>query len=312
LEDIKKKYGNRDITRNQYYSLRDQLLNNKPIRVKTLKKILNLLKKDYSSFNRHIKTLGRGKHAFSIKFPLNLDNIDSAILVAAFMSDGNNQAEHPFYANQGFLGYKIIKATQTIIANIPWEFRNDKVRFHRILSLILTKLGVPKGNKTKLNPKIPCLIYKSEEYKKAYLTQIFDDEGHAATRKSRKIVLGRSVAVESLSIEFTESLTYKEKNYYNSLPEEIKIIVSQQPPNLLLMEFDLLNEFGIKSNMRCRGLTKYLETISADWVIEIAGIENLNRFHTNIGFSQPEKITQMEAYLSTCRKDKNFLRTKIK
>lgn len=283
--------------------LRFQLKQNKPIRVKTLKIILNNLKIDYSSFNKNIQALGGSKFVYPINLPLELDKIESVILVAAFMSDGSNQPQ-PLYANIGFLGEKITKAAQTIIPNIPWKIENKKVRFHKVLSRILTKLGVPEGNKTILNPKIPNFIYENTTYKKEYLTQVFDDEGHAATRDSRKIVLGRSVAVHSLPTPFLESLIYTKKNYYNSLPEEIKQVVRMQPPNLLLMEYDLLNEFGIKSSMRCRGLTKYLETISADWVIEIAGRENLEKFNRNIGFSHPEKIKQMERYFSTCRENK--------
>ncbi len=312
IANIKDLYINKQIKKNSYSKLRHQLNHKRPIRVKSLKKILNLRNSNFSHFNKHIKAFSSNKYIYQVNLPLDLDRVESAIIVAAFMSDGNNNGEHPFYANVGFLGNKIIKAVQDIMPSITFEIRNEKTRFQPILSRILSKLDVPIGNKTKLNPKIPEFIINNKTYTKAYLTQVFDDEGHAATRQSRKIVLGRSVAVHSLPPAFTESLVYKEKNYYNSIPEEIKQIVKIQPPNLLLMEFDLLTQFGIKTSMRCRGLTKYLETISADWVIEIAGIENLNRFHTEIGFSQPEKIKQMENYLNTCRKDKNFMKVMIK
>ncbi len=305
---VKNLYLKKRLKKNEYRKLRNQFNHKKPIRVKSLKKILTLNNLRFSDFNPKVNAFVGNRYTYPISLPLNLDRTESAILVAAFMSDGNNNPNHPFYANQGFLGDKITKNVRSIMPSIAFEERDDNVRFHAILSLILTKLGVPVGNKTKLNPKIPEFILKNKTYSKAYLTQVFDDEGHATTRESRKIVLGRSVAVNSLPEDFTKTLAYTKKNYYNSLPEPIKEIVKVQPPNLLLMEYDLLNEWGIKPSMRCRGLTKYLETISADWVIEIAGIENINKFHTDIGFSQPEKIQQMKDYLNTCRKDKNFMR----
>jgi len=166
------------------------------------------------------------------------------------------------------------------------------------LSRLLLKLEVPEGNKTILNPKIPKLIYKNKKYKKEYLTQVFDDEGHAATKASRKIVLGRSVAINSLPNKFIKNLIYKKKIYFNSLPENIKDVVNKQPPNLLSMEYKLLKEFKIKSSIRCRGVTKYLDWVSTDWVIEIAGKENMGKFNKLIGFSHPDKIKQMNLYLN--------------
>lgn len=283
-----------------------QLKDNKPIRIKTLKKILNSLYLDYSEFNRYILGFHGKKLIFKIKFPIKLNKPESAILVAAFMSDGNNQSEHPFYSNVDFLGKKILKNTQSFIPNIPWEIRNDKLRFHSILSRILLKLNVPIGNKVILNPKVPKFIYQNKKYIKEYLTQVFDDEGHAPTKISRKIVLGRSVALDDLSKKFISTLVYKKKIYFNSLSKKIKSIVNNQPPNLLKEEFELLKRFKIKSSLRCRGITKYLDRISADWVVEIAGKENIYKFNKYVGFSHPSKVKQTNLYLKSYKYHKNI------
>ena len=140
------------------------------------------------------------------------------------------------------------------------------------------------------------------EYKKEYLTHAFDDEGHAPTKASRKIVQGRSVALKYLPEEFVSKLVYKDKNYFNSLPENIKNIVQKQPPKLLKGEKELLEEFGIVSSMRCRGVTKYLDRVSADWVIEIYGKGNISKFNIRVGFSHPDKVKQINFYLNSYRK----------
>ena len=127
-----------------------QLKENKPIRIKTLKKILNSLNLNYVDSNL-VKAIGGSKFVFNAKFPIDLNKKESAILVAAFMSDGNNQSNHPFYANTDFLGDKILKTVQTFFPNIPWEIRNEKLRFHSILSRLLLKLEVPIVDKVLLN-----------------------------------------------------------------------------------------------------------------------------------------------------------------
>lgn len=275
-----------------------QIKDDKPLRVKTLKNILKALNINFNLFNNEIKEIGGSKFTFKIKFPIKLNKKEIAILVAAFMSDGNNQVEHPFYSNTGFLGDKIIKTVKKFIPNISYEIRDEKIRFHSILGRILNKIGVPFGNKTIINPKIPKFIKLNRKLSKVYLIQAFDDEGHPATEISRKIVLGRSVAVKSLPNLFVENMPWKEKMYFNNLPDYIKKIVIKNPPRLLVDEHKLLKRLKINSSMRCRGLTKYEETNSADWVIEISGKENIRSFNNFIGFSQPEKIERMNQYLN--------------
>ena len=299
-EMIKKRYGfNKNISKNLninskfYY----QLKKNKPIRIKTLKRIINKLKLNYNKVNRHILGIGGSKFTFPINFPVNLNNVDISILIAAFMSDGHNESQHPHYANMGFLGNKIIQSARIIIKDIPYEFRNEHVRFHPILGRILLKLGVPYGCKSVINPDVPRFIYSKKEWMRQYLTQVFDDEGHAATKISRKIVFGRSVTVKNVPKEFSKFMELKKKVYFNNLPPKIKEIVLETPQRLLVSEKKMLNLFGINSSLRCRGICKYIKRTSADWVIEISGKENIRKFHNNIGFSHPEKVRKMEFYL---------------
>lgn len=298
---IKEKYGfNKDISKEIGINIKSiyQLKNNKPIRIKTLKKITNKLNINPNDINKYILGIGAGKHFLSVKFPIKLDNVHSSILIAAFMSDGHNEAEHPHYANVGFLGDKIINSSQSILKDVPHEFRNEHVRFHPLLGRIILKLGVPYGCKSYINPDVPEIVYSNKEWIKQYLIQIFDDEGHAATKISRKIVLGRSVTLWNIPKEFSKNMEFSKKRMFNSLPENIKEIALGNPPKLLVSEQKMLNDFGIKSSLRCRGICKYMTRVSADWVIEISHKENIRKFNKDIGFSQPEKIDKMKIYLN--------------
>ncbi len=276
-----------------------QLKKKQCIRLITLKKLLDTLNIGLDTFNDKIGAVGGSKYLFRTKFPIILNRVENAVLVAAFMSDGNNQREHPFYANVGFLGNKIIKSARKLVPNIPYEVRNGKVRFHPILGRALNKTGVPYGNKTIINPKIPEFIMNNKELSRLYLIQSFDDEGHPAAIKSRKIVLGRSVAVRNLPSSFVQNMKFSKKVNFNNLPSDIKKIVVESPPALLSGESSLLKDFGINNSMRCRGLTKYEETISADWVIEIFSKENIRAFNRRLGFSSPEKVEKMKKYLAS-------------
>ncbi|MFH1209255.1 MAG: hypothetical protein V1663_00490 [archaeon] len=271
---------------------------NKLIRLKTLKKILNNLKLDYNLYNQNIKGFGGVKDYLDLKFPINLNSINTPILIAAFMSDGHNEDQHPHYANTGFLGDKIINSAKSFIINIPYEFRNEHVRFHPILGRILLKLGVPYGCKSRINPDVPKTIFSKREWMKQYLIQVFDDEGHAATKISRKIVLGRSVILINFPENFSRSMEFSEKIYFNNLPENIKNIVLKNPPKLLVSEQNILNKFGIRSSLRCRSICKYQTRVSSEWVVEISGKENIRNFNNKIGFSDPQKIEKMNFYLN--------------
>ena len=255
-EMIKQKYGfNKIISKilELDISFIYQLRENKSIRIKTLKRILDKLKINYNSFNKNICGIGGSKYTFNIKFPIKLDSIGTSILIAAFMSDGHNESEHPHYANVGFLGDKIINSVNSLIRDIPYEFRNEHVRFHPLLGRILLKLGVPYGCKSYINPDVPEVIFSNQEWMREYLIQIFDDEGHAATRISRKIVLGRSVTLRNFPDDFSKNMEFSKKIYFNQLPEDIKEIALRTPPKLLTSEQKMLNEFGIKLSLRCRG-----------------------------------------------------------
>lgn len=156
---------------------------------------------------------------------------------------------------------------------------------------------MPYGCKSIINPTLPEIVKSNNKYMKIYLTQVFDDEGHAATKISRKIVLGRSVTLPNLPKGFTNTLHSCEKMYFNNLSNNIKKLILNNPPNLLREEGKLLYKFGINYSIRCRSLTKYLTRISTDWVLEIAGKENIRKFDKEIGFSDPDKIKKMFTYL---------------
>jgi len=76
------------------------------IRVKTLKKLLKAVKIKYNKYDKFIVGISRHRIRLKIKFPTNLNNTNSIILIAAFLSDGHNSKDHPHYANVGFLGNK--------------------------------------------------------------------------------------------------------------------------------------------------------------------------------------------------------------
>lgn len=294
LNLIKEKFGDykhfKNIN-NLSHKIIFQLKNKNTARIKSLKIILSSLNIKYSDCSKNILKIGGSKYTFKINFPVNLNNSKFVILIAAFMSDGHNSQEHPFYANLGFLGEKIKNSANLVLPDLPYETRNEKLRFHAMLGRMLYKLGVPYGCKTKINPFTPKFVYYNTDYSKIYLTQVFDDEGHAPTKTSRKIVLGRSCL-----INLEAELNYLSYVTYNQLTETQKQVVLDNPPNLLICEYFMLKKFGINSSIRCRKVTRYLKGISADWVIEIFGKGNIHKFNKNIGFSEPKKVKISENY----------------
>ncbi len=273
------------------------------ITVRNLKKILNGLNLSYNVCERHIVAIG-SRYPLNVAFPIKLNNLESALLVAAFMSDGHNEDQHPHYTNNSaFLNHKILSTALKLVPNLPWETRNDKIRFHPFLGRILQKLGVPYGNKSMINPIVPSFIWSNIAYMKIYLTQVFDDEGHATTKESRKMVLGRSSVVNNLPKDFVDSLPHGKRIMFNQLPDNVKELIIKQPPMLLIGEYFLLKKLGIERKMRCRGIYKYQNNnVSADWVIELYGKENMRKFQETIGFSEPSKVKQMGLYLNGNKK----------
>lgn len=126
--------------------------------------------------------------------PFNLVSPEAIKIRAAFLSDG-----HVSKKITGALEYKsnTIEAHNNLILRCKKVFGNFKTeikfiqeehvfktKFPSVIGDALFLSGVPRGNKSLINPRVPIdIVLGTSELKRYYLQQVFDDEGTVSIEK---------------------------------------------------------------------------------------------------------------------------------
>jgi len=197
------------------------------------------------------------------KLPFNLLTKYGAELVGYAMSDGcisRKDSRFTYASNDKKqlerVRYLVNRIFGKVRSRIEREEKNHFVlAFPPTVGRVLEKLGVPKGNKSVINPKLPEWIksYGSNEYLKA----VFTDEANSTltvikTQRHKywsillPITHGRARDItKTLDDKVLKTLElYVKKGeaiYLGKLPKEVKISIQRiKPPNLLVAEHELL------------------------------------------------------------------------
>ena len=118
--------------------------------------------------------------------------------------------------------------------------------------------------------EIPDFI-NSKELKKEFLSALYDDEGSAPIRIFKETgEIKRNVSVSSNSLKMIE---------------QIKAI--------------LLNDFSIVTNKISKNLYHRNSKIFTNYILNITGKDNLERFSKEIGFSHPDKSVKLNLMINS-------------
>jgi len=293
----------RDLLRIHWWSLpigTCLYLNNFPKEIKkrgkyvTVKKLLKVFgRKD--SLDRLIKIVRisiRENRQISIKFPINLNNLNYVKLYALMSSEGSYKTEFKIHVPETIF-HNIFKKTlasifsKEIIRYIKMYERNGAI-VSRAPGIVRYLVPIPE--------KIPNIIFKNKGYAKEYLKIAFEAEGSPMLKGNKRYIkLSRNCNIS----EFKDSISIpKEKRVYlgtlkEKYPKFVKKI-SKLPPSLLLGESSMLKTlFNIDNIIKLEAIrsnkTEFRRgKLSARWVLFIYA-DNINRFIEKIGFISKRK-----------------------
>nr|MDO8135279.1 hypothetical protein [Candidatus Njordarchaeum guaymaensis] len=291
--------------------------------------ILDYLGKDLDEINSHITAIGHSRAIENPNLPFNLNNEDGARIMAARFSDGTNCAPEgrgprfDYANNDAEQRNRVIESLENVFggANIlNREYDNGEVAKVRtstdVIGHVLERAGAVTGEIVDKNPHIPTWIREgSTENKREWLAQSFGDEGYVWPQRG-KVCTGRSVEASSILSEDMsnrlDQMNWEDKFIHgrfvdsvrpcDDLPTDIYQAVRGHPPNLLVEERTMLNDFGIETAMYPSEMHqgKYGD-YSAQWVLQTETREDTRRFLDEVGFPQERK---QEGLISTLRLDR--------
>jgi len=193
------------------------------ISVRNLKRLLNFVGKNYSFANSRIAEIRKGKKASirNPRFPINLLNPSVGSLLGHIVSDGclsHDRCRRNYVRTNYYSGDK--QALRMFVCDLnevfgDVHFSEGSIRNcgnlrigNSVVSMSLKRAGAPVGKKYKLNSCIPFAVnIGGREFKRKYLSAIFDDEGSVGrTHSSPYIILSRNIHIE---------LTAQEKEIIN-------------------------------------------------------------------------------------------------
>jgi hypothetical protein len=255
--------------------------------------ISRFIRLDTNELERNVKSF-RAKKGFinNPKLPLKLSS-DIGLIIGGVLGDGGITSKHCklFYANKNeMLVNSFIAAVQNIFGDIKYRLilHNDGVKVVEITSIVgkilLKVLGLPRGDKTLLNYKLPNLLFETQDKLLVikFLRRFYDDEGYV--HKAGAIVLRMSI----------------EKSLLDKIPNRFLGL------SLLLNKLDIKTSKPAKINERfriARGNPRANPTIVEDWEIKIYHKKYLTKFLETIGFESKHKSLALRTIIENITRE---------
>lgn len=274
------------------------------ISIATLKTAIGLVNIEPNAINPQIIEVSG---IFSPKLPFQLSNEIGAELRLAFLSDGHNPKDSSknlkYQAGELESHQRIISLTQKLFGD--FKVRIDKEKEHKfqsyfpsVLGDVLEFGGVPRGNKTKINPHFPTDILQNKQLLISALRRSFSDEGSCYV-PSNTIRLERSVDITEFVFKSGLNLPIGKEVYLKPL----KIDFSDQICNLIAGEYLGLSALGIVPRLTPVKLRRnFDETITLAWRLEMTKVSEIKKFDAIIGFLLSEKNQKVKQILVEYRK----------
>jgi hypothetical protein len=231
------------------------------------------------------------------RFPIDFETEEGAIVSSALLCDGGiTRAGTPLYNNSELcMRQRVVGAFNKLFGKIKTNayapYSNNAIIFPQVLTDILVHtLNMQIGDKVTNNPKIPKLVFLSNNEKVigAFLNQAFSDDGTAYTIKCNgqgAVAFGLTVDVTKFSSEFRERI--KKERLTRYAPEVVKGCKI------------LLEKLGIKVNgPYFKYEYKREGGIVHSWSIQIQGKRNLEKFRNKVGFSIPRKNNKVDEIIN--------------
>ena len=261
--------------------------------------------------------------------PFDLNSSSGARLIARTLSDGSLSLRHrntyifEYYSKDKEAIDVAIDDVNKVYGDVDAEpsLRKDRglyrVTFSTSIAEPLVRAGGALGRKVVEDPSLPIWVrYNDREIQKAYLRQVFDDEGDVDPSGYVRYKRGVDItdALRPGQVEFLEKMEWEDKRTpmggtirYVSLTGNVKSrlenagiwrTICSHPPRLMVDEIELLgSRFGISFNVYPKALHKTRRGYGIVWVARTLSRDDTRRFGEGINFGLGRKRNKLEEAL---------------
>lgn len=283
--------------------------------VGSLKKIGKFFKTPFNDIEKNIIGFGRKRIIKNPKFPFDMSSSEGIALRSIINSEGHISKQ---------IGRSVmirvpeiemlqlaIKVSKKLFGEFEIEIKKTKDKnTHEIflpggIGDILVISGLTRGRKSFHNPYVPRdIMLGSLEKKKIYLQWSLAGEMEC-TRNSKILKITRNVIISNLLGSLFINKLRNGATYKNEIPEEIKLKLSECPPNLLIGEAIMLQSFGIERQPYFVDLWKHKnkEEVSAAWTIPITNKKEITILLYKIGIPLSEKSNKVHNILLSYKRN---------
>lgn len=268
--------GTEEIFRNVKYDLGYfyRLKDGKRCSLKLLFTLYNYFALDLKKMNKNIVQIVSGSNnSIGIDnpfLPFYFDNRFGGVFLGAIMGDGSRtKLGGVTYNNQNeIIVNNVLIAAKNIFGDVKYSSYDKQdgtkqLNFPKIIGDIIGLFGIEKSYKTVSDCYVELDKF-SDEFKKGFIQQFFDDEGNV--RKSDR------------------RLQVKQTRNVNKNRKVIRKNIEKYAPKVLLNIKKVLQEFDIHSTISIETLRNENSIKKADFALNIYGKENLLNFQNKIGF----------------------------
>jgi len=286
--------------------------------VESLLKLLDVMKAPYDALTPYVKSIGSSGYNKAIvnpKFPINMNNPDGGIILAAALKDGCiNSADHRFeYTNYDPENRKIvIGAVQRVFGDIEpgvrynQEGKQKGIYFNSaIIGDALLRAGAVEGRKTEQDFGLPNMIkYGNLAIRKAYFEQAIRDEG-SIDYHNYKVSISNAQEIESkaelehlrmieyfawelkilpsgaielfvnISDKLRDEIPDTLKPVYDSLLSKMKV---DWVPTILKEEAQILEKtYGVVAKVVPKDIYKGKSGLRGSWMIVVKGKNDFSK-----------------------------------
>lgn len=279
------------------YRIKDYIKTSRSIPVRILKKAMNTLEIPLISIESKIVELSGIKNP---KLPFNLNTPEGAEIRLAFLSDGHNPKDATknlkYQAGEIESHKNLTELANKLFGELDIRIHKEKENkyqsyFPCVIGDVIEPAGVPRGNKTLINPYMPKDIFMSRELLVHALRRSFTDEGSCYSRRNHYIRLERNV---DITRELKRS---KLSNFAKNHISKSKVNMSKYANHLITGEYLGLRGLGIYCRLNAVKLRKNMDkTMTLTWRLSITRISEMEKFKEKIGFllhGKNEKLNEI-------------------
>jgi len=205
------------------------------ITVGNLMKLMDVLKVSYETLTPYIRSVGSSSHKEAIvnpKFPINMENVYGARLLAASLKDGDIRSDSHFleYTNYNPENRRIVtEAVRHIFGDVepsPTYDRKGKQNglcfTSAVIGEVLLKAGAVEGKKTEQDFHLPYMVkFGNSAIGNSYFEQAIRDDGSRDYKRYRISLMGAREIESKVKLDHRAIINHLPKGE-TTLPSEKK------------------------------------------------------------------------------------------